>query len=133
LEDQFDRSLHQPGSSRTHDVSERCAIDVAVHRSRSVELGVVENVKSLETELQRLGLTERNALQQRHVVVVDAWAVEETPLGVARLSQGLETEKAGIEIGLAVARVAVQSERTRSVLWLVDAIVVDAVGLRSQQ
>src|SRR5271163_3492828 len=94
---------------------------------------MVENVECLETELQRLGFSERNALQQRHVVIVDPRTVEETALGVARLSEGLETEQAGVEIGLAVARIVVQREVPGNVLRFVDAIVVDAVGLRSQQ
>src|SRR5271155_2099150 len=68
LEDELNRCLHETGRGRTDDFSERRAVDVAVHRRWSVELGVVEEVESLEAELQRLGFSERNTFQQGYVV-----------------------------------------------------------------
>src|SRR5580692_4707656 len=102
LEHELNRSLHQTGGGCADNVSERRTVDVAVHGRWSVELGVVEEVESLETELQRLGFSEGNALQQSNVVIVDAGTVKEAALGVARQSHRLEAEKCGIEIGFAV-------------------------------
>src|SRR6202034_1292919 len=92
LEDELDCSLHQSRRGRAHNRSERRAVDVAVHRSRSIELRGVEDVESLEAELQRLRFSERHALQQSHVVVVDARAGEESALGVAGIAQGLQAK-----------------------------------------
>src|ERR1700733_2201672 len=86
LEDELNRCLHQTGWGRADNLSERRAVDIAVHGCWSVELGVVEQVEPLEAELQRLGFSERNTFQQGHVVVVDARSVKEAALGVAGLS-----------------------------------------------
>src|SRR5580658_890492 len=133
LEHELNRSLHQTGGGCADNVSERRTVDVAVHGRWSVELGVVEEVESLETELQRLGFSEGNALQQSNVVIVDAGTVKEAALGVARQSHRLEAEKCGIEIGFAVAGIAVEGEPTRNILRFIDTVVVDAVGFGSEQ
>src|ERR1700689_3253536 len=111
LKDELHRRLHQPRSGRAHDLSKRRTVDVAVYCGRPLKLGVVEDVESFEPKLQRPGLLQRHALEQSHIVIVDARAVEESALGVAGLSQRLQTEKAGIEIGLSVARIVIQIER----------------------
>src|SRR5271165_1995384 len=133
LEYELYRGLHQTRCCCADHLPEGRAIDIAVHGCRSVELRVVEGVESLETELKRLGFGKRNALQQGDVVVIDPRAVKETALGVAGLPEGLKTEKAGIEKGLAVARIVVQFECARSVLRLIDAVVVHAIRFGSQQ
>ena len=94
---------------------------------------MVEDVESLETELKRLGFCEGHGLQQGHVIVDDARAVEEPAFGITRLSQRLKTEETSVEIALAVTRVVIQCEPTRSVLRFVDAIVVHPVRFRAQQ
>ena len=58
LEDELDGGLHQPWRSRGDYFSEGRAVDVAVHGSWSVELGVVEDIECLKAELKRLGLGE---------------------------------------------------------------------------
>jgi hypothetical protein len=71
-ENELYRGLHPTRRRCADHLAEGGAIDIAVHGCRSVELGVVEGVESLETELQRFGLVERNAIEQCHVKVIDA-------------------------------------------------------------
>src|ERR1700678_2146569 len=94
---------------------------------------MVEDVESLEAELKRLGLVERHALQQGHIVIVESRTVKEAALGVPGLSQGLETEEGSIEIRFSIARIGIQMQRSRGVLRLIHTKVVDAIGLGSQQ
>ena len=60
----------------------------AINQARRVlELRVIPGVDGLKPELQYLGFRETGVLKERHVPVIEAWAVEESPVRSADLSQ----------------------------------------------
>jgi hypothetical protein len=85
-------SRHPPGISKEHlqrylsdtcvasaiDHSEGVGIDVS---ARIVELSVIKGVKKFGPELDADALRDPRVFQQRHIKVVDAGTVEETPSG----------------------------------------------------
>ena len=73
------RQLHQPWRRGADDLAECRVADIAVHGRRPVELSVVEDVERFQPELQRLRLRQAYALRQRHIEVLDTWAVKKPP------------------------------------------------------
>src|SRR5215831_5350789 len=92
LERELRRKLDKPRRRGGFDVAERWAGDVAVHRARTVELRVVEQVERLEPNLEVARLVERHALDEGEVEVLDAGSVEESARRVAQLAERREAE-----------------------------------------
>src|SRR5271156_5540902 len=84
------------------------------------ELGVIEGIEKFGPELNRLGLEDLRFLDERKVVVVDAWAAKEIARRVAK------TEKRHID---AIVRSGIEPERARYVSVPVGSIGTDAVCL----
>jgi hypothetical protein len=63
-EDNLCRQLDQARRGGADDVTERRTVDVAVHRAGSVELGVVEQVECLETQLEGFRFAEAGVFLQ---------------------------------------------------------------------
>jgi|ERR1700684_3564878 hypothetical protein len=60
--------------------------DAGAGATRGYELGVIERVKKLRAELEVHSLVYRELFQQRHIPVIDSWAVKITPLRVPQLA-----------------------------------------------
>jgi len=58
-------------------MSEGRAVNVTVHPAIGIELGMIESIKGLEAEFQRLGFTDPRGLVQGDIEILDARAVEE--------------------------------------------------------
>src|SRR5579871_878232 len=86
-----------------------------------VELGMVEHIESLGPQLQFLGLVKLKALEQCHIEVVQAGAMEKSPAGISQLTQIFQAEQACIEIGLAAARIGVSKNLARRKVRLINA------------
>jgi hypothetical protein len=55
LKGELGSNLNQPWAGRADDLPEVGAADVAVHRRRAIELGVVEDVECLKPQFHRMG------------------------------------------------------------------------------
>ena len=96
LEKQLQRELDQPWVTSFRDLAEGGAVgDIPV---RHVELGVVEGVKELGTELEFFVLGEPGGLQQSQVGVVDSGAAAKRAWRVADGSERLRSERIGVKV-----------------------------------
>src|SRR3954463_8547000 len=124
--------LHETGRRGTHDLAERRARNVAVHRRRAVELRVVEDVERLDANLRHALGPESHALDERQVGIVDTRTMEEPARRVPQLTQRRQLELARIEGG-ALPRIVVDLQVAAEIVRRIEQIVVDAVAERAQQ
>ena len=68
---------------------------------------MVEEVKSLNPELNFLVFGDFGRLRQNHVEVVEPWTVEESSARISELAELFVAEKRGLEIGLPMPRIRV--------------------------
>jgi len=115
------------------NVSKRRAVDVSVHRATAEELGMVEGVEHLETNLQGLRFGELCDLVKRYVVVVHAWPIEWPARRVTRRAQRIGAEERCVEVWLPVPRVMVDLKVAGNFIRQVDTDSVDPVVLDVDQ
>jgi hypothetical protein len=84
--------------------SKRTGVDLT---TRITELSMVENVESFKAELKFLGLGNLGGLQQSHVPVIEARAVEEASAGIPELPKLFVAEQRRVEVGVPVAGIGV--------------------------
>jgi hypothetical protein len=65
---------------------------------------VIEDIEHLQAKLYRTAFREIGHLMERHVVVVDAGAIEGAAFGVARCSERVRRESMVVEVRLAATR-----------------------------
>src|SRR4029077_12751076 len=106
LEMKLRRNLEKSRTDvRRHDSKPWRTKGPKTRRSNTRERGVVERVESFKSQLETLCFRQLCILQQRHVPVVQAWAVEKSASRVSDRSHSLSTEQARIEIRSALPRV----------------------------
>src|SRR5580658_3116371 len=133
LEKELCAQLHQTRRRGADDLAKGRTGDISVDGLRSEELGVIEDIECLDSELQGFGFGQTQILQQRHVVVVHSGSIKESPRGSAKRSEGIFAEERGVEIGLPIAGIVVEIERASGIVRFVDTKVVDAVWLGTKQ
>src|SRR5215471_21718789 len=77
LEVKFRRELHKSRGGGLDHLPESRVADVAVYRIRSIELGVIEYVECLQSELDRFGLVQLQYLRKSHIEVFDTRSIKE--------------------------------------------------------
>src|SRR5215469_12562022 len=75
------------------------------------KLRVIKDIEALQPQLQFLGFRNPRSLQQCHVEVIQAGAMEEAPPRIAKNTQLFVAEKRSIEVGFVVSRVGVGQYR----------------------
>jgi hypothetical protein len=117
------------------DIAEGAALvaDVSVNRVAAIELCVIEDIEHLQAKLYRTAFREIDYLMERHVVVVDAGAVEVAAFGVTLRSESIWSEGEIVEEWLAVPWVAVDFVAGAVVIRHVDARRVHTVVLHLHQ
>src|ERR1700722_11114774 len=108
-------------------------VDLAIHRSGPVELGVVEGIERLCAELKRLALGQMHILSDRQIEVFDTRSMKDATLGVAQSSAGFYRKQRSVECRFATAAVGIGLERPRKILRRVEQIIIDAVAQRAEQ
>ena len=94
------RKLDKPGCLSTFDLSEGGVLDLTIHRCRSIELRVIEDIERLKAQGQRARICEMDVLLERHVEVLDARPVEHPPLRVASCPSVSSENSAVLNAGL---------------------------------
>src|SRR5208283_1490028 len=127
LKQKFCADLNESRRRRTHDLPKRRAVDIPIDRLRSKKLRVVECIERFDSELQRLSFGQTEIFQQRQIEVVYSRPVEESPPGRSWSSQRILAELQCVEIGSAISGIMIKIKRASIVVWLINAIIVDAV------
>src|ERR1035438_6982786 len=124
------RNLNQAGSGGADYAPEVRIVHFAIHRRRAVELRVVEDIESFYPDIERLEFADPNGFAEFDIEIFDSRTMEEAPGSIAQLSQSLGSEEAGVERGLAVARVRIDLKRSGGHLRRVQQFVIYAVAER---
>lgn len=127
------RYLNQARSGRADYASEVGIVDFAIHRRRSVELRVVENIESFYPDIERLEFGDPNSFVELDVEILNSRTMEKTPESIPQLAQSLGSKQAGIERGLAVARVRIELEGSGRPLRRVQQFIVHAIAERTEK
>ena len=134
LKGELQCSLQDARRRGTDDISEGRTPDIAVNRTWSAELRVVENIECFDPEEQRLRFCERQVLLDGHVKVVRTRAVEKSPSCVAWRTQRVHGEDRSVKVVVVIlARVLVQAKWAAAVIGFVDAGIIDPVGIGPNQ
>ena len=94
---EFHCALQNARRRGVNDIAKGRAANVPIDRRRAVELRMVEDVEGLDAEQHRLRSGQRQALGQRHKVVVRAGAIEKPALCRARSTQRIHGERRGVD------------------------------------
>ena len=134
LKSELQCSLQDARRRGADDISEGRTPDIAVNRTWSAELRVVENIECFDPEEQGLRFCERQVLLDGHVKVVRTRAEEKSPFCVAWRTQRVHAEGRSVKVVVVIlARVLVQAKRAATVIGFVDAGVIDPVGIGPNQ
>src|SRR5580658_3919712 len=94
---------------------------------------MIENVKRLNPELQRLRFRKPQILKQRHIVVIQPRPAKKSPPRSPRRSQRVLAKLRSFEIRLPVPRIVIQIERPTRIIRLINAKIINPIRLRAQQ
>src|ERR1700761_301147 len=131
---ELQRSLKNARRGCTDDIAKGRTANVAVDGRRSAELRVLEKNKGIHPEEERFRLGERQVLRHSHVEIVCTRAVEKSPFRIAWRPQCIRAEHAGAEVVvLVLSRIVVEPKGAAVVVRLVNARIVDAVRIRSDE
>src|SRR5581483_6044104 len=72
---------------------------------------MVKDIESFKTQLQFLRFSNLRALQERHIEIVQTWAVEKSPPRRSKLPQLFVAETPRVEVSLPVTRIGVCQHR----------------------
>ena len=108
--------------------------DIAVDRCRPEKLRVIEGVKGLNPEQQRLRFRHGKRFCECHVVVVHPGAVEKAAVRSSGRAQSIDAEQCSAEVLLIIfPRVTAEVQRSQPVIRQIESEIVDAVGFCAQQ
>src|ERR1700733_916835 len=113
LEQELQCYLHDARivATGTSYITETTLPSVVDEPIRIRKLRMVEDIECFCPKLQLSGLGDGGALQQGHIVIVDARTGEGSPHGVAYLPDWFRDEIVGVEIGQALSRVLISIKR----------------------
>src|SRR5580704_1850309 len=94
---------------------------------------MVESVECFDAELQGLRFRQTHVFEKSYVVVVHSRAVEESAARGAQCPQSVLGELSCVKIRAAIARIAIQIERTSQIVGFIDAKVIYTVRFRAEQ
>ena len=97
LKHKFPRNLDQNAAGAAATILAECRTrDVAVNGARPTKLLVVEDIESLEPNLERLCSGDPKILQKSHIDILDAGSVEESSWGAADFTERWQAEAGAV-------------------------------------
>src|SRR5579871_4523175 len=87
-ESKLESELHNSCIGRFHSLTEQRAVEIALYRCGSKKLRVIERVKALDAQLQKLGFRDIEILEQGNIEIQRARPMEGAARCVSKGAQG---------------------------------------------
>jgi hypothetical protein len=130
---EFGRQLQQAGRHGLYHLAKERVGIVAIDSRRPKELGVIENVESLDAKLQRPGVVDARSFLHYKVSIEIPRAGKRPPPSVAERTQRVCTEQGGVEIRLSIRRVMVDVQGSGYTVRQVDVAVIHPVWIAAHE